>query len=412
MKHPGNGILTWFTTLFQVWRREFRMVFSDLGVMLFFFLLPLMYPVVYTLIYNPETVKDIPIVIVDRSRTPQSRELARMVDATDAIKIYDYAANLNDARKIQNEHNAFGILEIPSDYAKKIGRGEQAVATFYSDMSLLLRYRAFVSALTDVQLAAGTKIQQEKIAMIGLPGQMVSGTPVNSEAIMLGDPTQGFASFIIPGILVLILQQSLILGVTMLAAGSSERRRRNGGIDPLAIPAGAGTTIIGKTLCYICIYIPICIYILHIVPLIFSLPHIGKLSEFMMFILPMLIASSFLAITISVFVTERESSMLVIVFTSVVFLFLSGLTWPRYAMNGFWQLVGDCIPATWGVEGFIRMNSNGSILAQESHPYAMLWLLSGIYFITAYIITRFLYPTQRLKPSDTIFSGVAAAKID
>lgn len=404
MKISDNCISTWFTTLFLVWRREFRLVFSDIGVILFFFFLTLMYPVVYTLIYNPETVKDIPIVIVDRSRTPQSRELARMVDATDAIKIYDYAANLNDARKIQNEHNAFGILEIPSDYAKKIGRGEQAVATFYSDMSLLLRYRAFVSALTDVQLAAGTKIQQEKIAMIGLPGQMVGGTPVNSEAIMLGDPTQGFASFIIPGILVLIIQQSLILGVSMLAAGSSERRRRNGGIDPLAIPAGTGTTIIGKTLCYICIYIPICIYILHIVPLIFSLPHIGELSEFMMFILPMLIASSFLAITISVFVTERESSMLVIVFTSVVFLFLSGLTWPRYAMNGFWQLVGDCIPATWGIEGFIRMNSNGSVLAQEGHPYAMLWLLSGIYFITAYIITRFLYPTRRLKPSDNILT--------
>lgn len=395
MKSPVNNITTWFTTLFKVWRREFRMVFTDVGVMLFFFFLTLMYPVIYTLIYNPETVRDIPVVIVDKSRTPSSRELARMVDATDAIAVYDYAPSLRDARTLHAEHKAFGILEIPEDYDKKLGRGQQAVVTFYSDMGLLLRYRAFVGALTDVQLAVGSKIQQAEINSIGLPAQSLSGTPVKSEAVMLGDPTQGFASFIIPGILVLILQQSLILGVTMLAAGGSERRRRNGGIDPLAVNAGPAATVIGKALCYLCIYLPVCIYVLHIVPVMFALPHIGRLGDYLLFILPMLFASAFLAITVSVFVTERESSMLVVVFTSVVFLFLSGLTWPRYAMNGLWKLVGDFIPATWGVEGFIRMNSNGSLLSQESHPYMMLWVLAGVYFVTACLTTRYLYPSDR-----------------
>lgn len=393
--NDNGGILTWFATLYKVWRREFRLVFSDIGVMLFFFFLTLLYPVIYTLIYNPEIVTDIPIVVVDNSRTPQSRELVRMIDATQAIKVYDYAPDLRDARRIQNEHKAFGILEIPGDYAKKIGRGEQAVATFYSDMGLLLRYRAFVGSLTDVQLALGAKIQQENIGRLGLPAQSLGGLPVESEAVMLGDPTQGFASFIIPGILVLILQQSLMLGVCMLAAGSSERRRRNGGVDPLAVPAGSLATIVGKVMCYVCLYIPICLYVLHLVPMMFSLPHIGNVGEYMMFILPLLIASSFLAITLSVFVTERESSMLVIVFTSVVFLFLSGLTWPRYAMNGFWTLLGDAIPATWGVEGFIRMNSNGSPLAEQTHPYMMLWVLAGVYMITAYLMTRYLYPSRR-----------------
>lgn len=369
-------------------------MFSDMGVILFFFFLTLMYPVVYTLIYNPETVKDIPIVVVDHSRTAESRELARMVDATDAMKIYDYAPDLAAARKIENSHETFGILEIPADYAKNLGRGEQSVVNFYSDMSLLLRYRTFVGSLTEIQLALGTKIQTADINQLGLVAQGVGGAPISSEAIMLGDPTQGFASFIIPGILVLILQQSLILGVTMLSAGSSERRRRNAGVDPLSVPAGPITTVFGRTMCYLCLYLPICIYVLDLVPMMFNLPHIGHLTDYLLFILPMLLASSFLAITISVFVTERESSMLVVVFTSVVFLFISGLTWPRYAMNEFWQLVSGAIPATWGIEGFIRMNSNGSVLAQESHPYMMLWILAGIYFLTAVVMTRFLYPSK------------------
>ncbi|MCM1292548.1 MAG: ABC transporter permease [Bacteroides sp.] len=395
MKKSSNSISSWFVTLFKVWRREFRLVFTDLGVVIFFFFLTIMYPLIYTIIYNPETVKNIPVVVVDNSRTSSSRNLARMIDATEAIEVYDYAPDMQAARRIQNEHDAFGILEIPSDYATKLGRGEQAVVTFYSEMSLLLRYRAFVSALTDVQLAAGAEIQQQEIDELGLVGQSVSAPLINSEAIMLGDPTQGFASFIIPGILVLILQQSLILGVTMIAAGGSERRRANGGIDPLAIPAGPATTVIGKTMCYLCIYLPMTLYVVHIVPLIFSLPHIGNVCDYLLFLMPMLIASSFLGITLSVFVTERESSMLVIVFTSVVFLFLSGLTWPRYAMNWFWHTIGDFVPATWGVEGFIRLNSNGAVLAQESHSWAMLWILAVVYFVTAVLVMRFLYPSRR-----------------
>ena len=397
MKQSRFSILSWFTTLFRVWRREFRLILSDEGVLIFFLGLTIGYPLIYTIIYNPETVREIPIVVVDQSRTARSRDLTRMIDAAPAMQVYDYAPTVADARRIHNEHKAYGILLIPSDYAERLGRGEQGVVTFYSDMGLLLRYRSFVSALTDVQMAAGAKIQTEKLNMIGLPAQSVSGAPIDSEAIMLGDVTQGFASFIIPGILMLIIQQSLVLGVSMLFAGSRERRRRNGGIDPLAIPAGPATTILGKLMCYICIYVPLVIYMVHFVPHIFSLPHIGQLSEMLLFVLPLVIASALLGMVVSVFVTERESSMLVVVFTSVVFLFLSGLTWPRYAMNGFWRLVGDLIPATWGVEGFIVMNSNGAQLAQESHPYTMLWILAAIYFVMAWILIRFLYPSRAKK---------------
>ncbi|MDE6384183.1 MAG: ABC transporter permease [Paramuribaculum sp.] len=387
--------MNWLATLLRVYRREFRLVFSDVGVMLFFFFLTIAYPLVYTIIYNPETLTDLPFVVVDHDRSEQSRNLVRMLDATQGMKVYDYAPDLPAARDILNSHDAFAVLEIPSDYGNRLGRGEQGVATFYSDMSLLLRYRTFLTCLTDVQLAAGAQIQQQTLDDLGLIGQSISGAPTGSEAYWLGDPTQGFASFIIPGILVLILQQSMLLGTTMLAAGGSERRRRNGGVDPLAVPAGSLTTVVGKVLCYVTLYLPVCVFVLFIVPRIFSLPHIGELTDYMLFILPLLIASGCLGITLSVFVKERESSMLVLVFTSVVFLFLSGLTWPRYAMNGFWQLVGDAIPATWGVEGFIRLNSNGALLSANSQPYIMLWVLAGIYMFTAVLTTRYLYPTCR-----------------
>lgn len=384
--------------LFKVWRREFYLVFHDAGVMLFFLALPTVYPVVYTIIYNPEIVTDVPVVVVDDSRTASSRNLARMVDATQAMEVYDYAPDMAAAREIMNSHNCFGILHIPYDYDKKLGRGEQTVVNFYSEMSLLLRYRSFVAALTDIQLELGTHIQAQKISETGMESLSSVAAPVQSESIMLGDPTQGFASFIIPGILILILQQSLILGVTMLAGGAKERRRANGGIDPMSVDAPLSAQMFGKLMCYLCIYTPMVLYILHIVPLMFSLPQVGSLGQCCLLILPMLIASTFLGYCLSWFVKERESSLLVIVFTSVVFLFLSGLTWPRYAMNGFWRLVGDAVPATWGVEAFVRMNSNGSPLWEQAHQYLMLWVLAAVYFVIAYCLQRYCQGKRKLLP--------------
>lgn len=382
--------MNWLKNLFRVWRRETHLVFTDIGVLLFFFALPLAYPIVYTLIYNPEIVKKIDTVVVDNSRSAESRELVRELGATQGVNIVGYAADMGEARRAMMEKKCYGVLEIPSDYGRRIGRGEQAVTSFYCDMSLLLRFRQYLFAMTDVQMNEVTRITSQRLADGGLLTSSIGGLPVDSQPNFLGDVTQGFASFVMPGIVVLILQQSMLLGITMISGTSRDRRRRNGGTDPLDYDADPTATVLGKSLCYMMIYLPLSYYILEIVPYMFSLPHVGRFMDFMPMIFVMLLATSFLGQTLQIFVRERESSLLVIVFTSVVFLFLSGLTWPRYAFNKFWLMVSDLIPATFGMEGLIRINSNGASLADVSQYYWGLWALTGLYFVTALLLRYFV----------------------
>ncbi len=381
--------MKWFTDIFRVWRRETRLVFTDIAVLLFFFGLPLAYPIVYTLIYNPEVVKKIDTVVVDNSRSAESRELVRELGATQGVHVVGYASDLAEAKRAMMEKKCYGVLEIPSDYGVKIGRGEQAIASLYCDMSLLIRYRQYLFSSTDVQMNEVLRITAERLASGGLLTSGLEGLPVNTQANFLGNPSQGFASFIMPGIVVLILQQSMLLGITLIAGTARDRRRRNGGVDPLAYNAGPLATVLGKSLCYMMIYLPVSYYILEVVPWMFSLPHVGQFGEFMPLIFVMLLATTFMGQTFQVFVRERESSLLVIVFTSVVFLFLSGLTWPRYAFSKFWYMISELIPATLGMEGFIRINSNGATLADVSHYYHGLWWLTALYFVTALILRYF-----------------------
>ena len=380
----------------RVFRGELRLMIHDPGILLFFVALPLLYPIVYTLIYNPEVVRQLPIAVVDNCLNADSRQLVQKASASPSIEIYAYCADMPEARRLMAEKKVFGVLQIPSDYARNIGNGEVAHVTFYSDMSLLLRYRTFVSALTDLQIEMIQDITASKINATGLEtlaGDMKA--PISSEAQILGDTEQGFASFVIPGIVILILQQSMLLGICMLGGTANERRRRNGGRDPLAPSAPVSARVWGRALAYTIFYFPMTIYILRIIPEIFNLPHYGNPVDYLLFILPMLLGTAFLGQALDYFMKERESCFIIIVFTSVVFLFLSGLTWPRYAMSDLWIWIGNCIPAVWGVEGFIRINSNSANLSEVGTPFMAMSILAAVYMLAALLSTWIIQRRER-----------------
>ena len=370
----------WFGSLYRVWRREFSLVLRDEGVLIFFLLLPTVYPLVYTLIYNPEVVHDLPVVIVDDCRTQRSRQFAEMADATSAIKIVGYASDIEEARRCMNKKGCYGIMHILANYDLNINREKQSKVQFYCDMSLLIRYRAFLAALTDLSLASDTEIQQQIID--------TDSSPVANQAVILGNPAEGFASFVIPGLLILIIQQSLVLGITMLGGGAYERRRANNGIDPMAVKAPVVATILGKSLCYFTIYIPLIVYMLHFVPIIFDLPRVGSMSQWLPMVVPFTFAAIFMGMTLQPLVRQRETSMIVVVFSSLLFLFLSGITWPRYAMSRLWLAIGDMIPSTWAVNAFTRINSDGATLQQNMWSLIALWILCAIYLTTAIILHK------------------------
>ena len=63
--------------LFYIWKREFGTTFRDQGVLIFFVLVPLVYPLIYAFIYTNETIHEVPTVVVDDSRSSLSREYLR-----------------------------------------------------------------------------------------------------------------------------------------------------------------------------------------------------------------------------------------------------------------------------------------------------------------------------------------------
>ena len=384
LKH--SRLFLWCIQVLKVCGRELMLVFRDQGVVIFFLVLNALYPVLYALIYNPEVVRDERVVVVDDNRTAMSRDLVRRMDATQEVAIAGYAANMQEAQEAMHRKACYGILYIPRDFAQNIGRGEQGHVSLYCDMSVMMRYKAMFTALTGVTQAMGG----EKMAAVVEPVVSMSGAVVENRQVPVGNPAMGIASAVLLFILPLVLQQSMILGIAMLHGGSIERRRRNGGRDPLAVEASPGATIVGKMMCHQIIYVIPVIYVLHYVPLMFGFPQYGNLLHIICLAVPFVVGVSFMGQTLSAVVNERESVFLLFVFSSVVFVFLVGVSWPRYLMSRLWYVVGDCVPSTWMANGYVLMQTNGATLYQVQHHYWMLWLQLPVMFILAYVVERYI----------------------
>lgn len=385
-----NKIKLHIRELFLVYCREFKLSIHDGGIMLFFIFIPFLYPVIYSLIYNPELVRDVRLVVVDHDRTSESRSLVRELDACQEARVIGYAADLDEGRRAMDEHECYGILEIPEGFARKIGRGETAEAVMYCEMSLLLRYRGLLVAATNVTQGMGAELQQRKIDEIApLASTVMEGDLLPIHNISMGNITGGFDSFILPAVIVLILHQCLIL-VSGMAGGAKVENRHLIGYDSFNSAPSVAMTMLGQTLCFMTMILLPMIFLIHYVPLIFRFPMESDIFHEFVFLTPMVIACLGLGFVVQGFVWERESIFVLWVVTSVVFLFLSGITWPRYAMAWPWNWLSDIIPATWGVEGFVRMNTNGASLSQVRQPYINLWILAGAYMLLGFFVQKYI----------------------
>ena len=378
-----------FEDIFFIWKDELKNVFRDAGVLIFFFLVPLAYPLLYSFIYNNEVVRDAKLVVVDQSDSFLSREFTRRVNATADVEVVSTCTDMAEAKRYLDEKKAYGILYFPESFSKEVYRGEQATVSLYCDMSSLLFYKAFLLSATEVSLDLGREIQLSRLSSSSEKQDEITVNPIPYESVALFNPQNGFASFLVPAILILVIQQTLVLGIGMLGGTVREENR----LETLPQSVGRhfhGTLriVFGKSLTYLMIYILVCIWALAVVPKLFALPQIGDPLTLLLFVLPYLLACIFFAMTLAGFMTTRESPMLVFVFTSVLFLFISGISWPKEAIPPFWKALGYLFPSTPGIQGFVRINTCGATLNEVAFEYRMLWVQTGVYFLSACLIQR------------------------
>jgi len=377
-------IISILKDILNVLKIEFRTMFKDRGVVIMFVLGPLAYPILYCSLYKNETLIDVPVAAVDCSRSPQSRELLRHMDATQNIAVTSRYSTLEEAKDAYNKKEVHGVVYIPADFSKKLSTGDQTTVSIYCDISSFMYYRIINQACTNCVLSMSNHIQLERLNANGITGESANmiASPIPYNGVILYNEGAGFASFLMPVILVIILFQTLFLGIGMIAGTSREENRFHVLVSSSVHRGGTVRVIIGKSICYFLMYAPWAFYALELIPRIFNLPHIGIAFDVMMLMIPFLLATIFFSMTVSVFIPNRETGIVIFMFMSLILVFLSGVSWPQSNINGFWKTFAWMYPSTSGVQAYVKINTTGADLRHVSFEYISLWIQTSVYFAT------------------------------
>ena len=369
-----------------VWREEMKQVFRDEGVLIFCIIVPLVYPLLYSWIYNNEVVRDVPVVVVDQSHSQQSRQFIRMVDASPDVRVLSYAEDLDDAQSLVSRQVAKGVYLIPEDFAARLNKMQQAVISVYCDMSLMLTYKAIYQTAVAVTQTMGAEIQTKLSGNYTAREDLITTRPLDFADVPIFNPAGGYGNFIIPAVLMLILQQTLVLGIG-LAAGTARERNRYSDLVPIhKCYDGIYRVVCGKALCYLMVYAVMAAYLTLVVPRIFSFLTLIHWQDLLALMVPYLLACVFFGMTVSCLVRYRENVMLLVVFISLPLLFMTGVSWPQSSIPGVWQGVSWLFPSTFGVRAFVRMNTMGGTLSDVLTEIRCLWIHAAVYFGTACLV--------------------------
>ena len=403
-----------------IWAQEMKSLVHDEGVAIFFIVVPIFYPLLYSWAYNNEVVEEVPVAVVDMSHSATSRQFARQYDASPNVKVAYRCNDILEARDLMEKQVVHGFVVIPTDFDNCINRMEQAHISVFCDMSLMLTYKAIFSTATsvvqdmnaDIQVAVSSMLQPDAVAPTARQ-ETVQTHPLDFDEVQLFNPTGGYGSFIIPAVLMLIIQQTLVLGIG-LSAGTARENNRYKDLVPINRHYTQISTIIfGKSMCYFMVYIVIAAWLTLAVPKIFHFTSLFPPRDLLHLMLPYLLACIFFGMFVSCIVRYRENVMLFVVFASVPMLFLSGVSWPQSAIPSYWQGFSWLFPSTFGVRAFVRMNSMGATLADVREEYICLWLQMLAYFFATFAVYRYhLIRTRRhaLQTIENIQQQIKKAK--
>lgn len=372
-------------------RNEFKTIFTDEGVMLILIFAIFIYSTLYGLAYGSQVLRNVPIGVVDNSKTPESRELAMSFDAGPNTYIAYEPADMEEARQLFYDREIYGIVYIPEDYAKKLLNGTQATVAVYCDASYFLMYRQVfqetVGALNDM----GTTVELQRLVAqgINLPQAEAVSQPVIYQSHNLFNPYLGYGSFLMPAVIMLIIQQTLLLGIGMIGGTWREfdiysRLTPKGESRMSTLPV-----VFGKALTYLIVSALTASYILSLHYHFYHYPMNGAPLTVAALVFPYLLACIFLAITLSTLFSHRENSLLWMLWSSIFILLLSGVSFPADAIPESLRVVAKVFPSSYAVPAFVRVQDMGASFVDILPEIRALWRQVFVYGGMALIAMHF-----------------------
>ncbi|MCD7943093.1 MAG: ABC transporter permease [Bacteroides intestinalis] len=368
--------------------REWRAISTNAAILLVLIGGIFAYGLLYNLMYAPNLVRKTPVAVVDNSHSALSREYIRLLNATPQASVYALTPNYLEAKEWLKQSKVDGILYLPADFDARVGRGEQSVFSVYAATDAFLNFKNLQEASSRVMLAVNDAHRAEGAVFLPPQGLLAvaSSVPVNVSGTALYNYTEGYGSYLIPAVMIIIIFQTLLMVIGMVTGEEAERNRhpifkKQSQLNTNLTWRQALYNVSGRTFVYVMLYFIFVLFLLGLLPHFFSIPNIGNGRDIITMMIPFLIGTSFFGLAASRYFTDSEAPLLMIAFFSVGYIFLSGVSYPLELMPWYWQAAHYVVPAAPAVLAFVKLNSMGGDMVDIRPEMITLWVQVVVYFL-------------------------------
>jgi ABC-2 type transport system permease protein len=353
---------------------EWRRVLAIPGAFIVFVVSPLIYGIYYPQPYLNQILRKIPIVVVDNDHSEISRRIVQTLDASGATNVTIRAEGLSQARATLDRGEAFAVVEISPNTERDVLKGRIVHVPIYADATYLFVFRTISSGIATAintlssELAAGGARTDGSL----IKATLASSSPTDVLLQPIFNPVGGYGSYIVPAAFVLILQQVLLIGASLLTVVTMAQRT-----------GGAFATVLGRGVADLTIFLPALALYFVVLPHVYGFSTLGDPLQLFALVSVFTLATSFMGQAAGAWFKYPETPTLIFLGTSLPQLFLTGFSWPREAIPEAAQVVGYIFPSDFAIDGIVRINQLGATLWEVVRDWRALWIQAIVYFALA-----------------------------
>lgn len=361
--------------LISIIRKEFLQIFRDLRTVVIILVIPILQ--LFLLGYAATNdVKNVPMAVLDRSRSPQSRALVEAFGAANYFRIaYQVDSEAELQALIERGEVRAGLI-IPPDYATRLLQEEAQVAVILDGSDPTIGSTALSTAQLIGQSQA-TKVLEARLASLGRPEMLKP--PLEVRPRVWYNPDLISAYFMIPGVIGMILYAI----TSILTATAIVRERERGTIEQLIVtPIRSWELVVGKILPYVLLAFFDTLEVLVIGHWWFGVPVRGSLTLLLVLSGLLLLSGLGIGLLASTIANTQQEAMLSVWMTLLPGIFLSGFFFPIEAMPKILQWISYLIPLRYYlviIRAILIKGAGLDVLQQETLALALL----GIFLMGA-----------------------------
>ncbi len=352
------------------WHDTLRAVLRDRGVLLILLLAPVIYGFFYPWPYGTEAVTRVPVALVDQDHTGLSRQIARFAMASPRLDVRLVTSDAREAQQALWRGDIEGYAVLPDGLKRDVLRGAPAVVAVEGNGAYALLNKAVLYGFAEAVGTVSAGIEIRKLQAAGQSARQAaqSRSPLNLQAVALFNPTEGYGSYVVPAVALLILQQTLLMGAAMLAGTWAEAGR---------LRAGAGAWL-GRVAALSAVG---CFSGLFYFGWVFTLqdyPRGGNPAGALLLLAFYVPAIAAAGLALGCWLRDRERALQVVLFTSLPMAFLSGFSWPVEALPAPLQALRWLLPSTAGIQASLRLNQMGAPVSAVLPQLLALAAIGGV----------------------------------